>query len=156
VRVLQAQTPNRVALIAHEVVRNGAAAIRARLEALASEGAAYAIVDALNDDDLVALGAALANAHLAVGGSGIALGLPANFRAQGAVQAPPSARANIVAPAVVLAGSCSQATRAQVAAFVRVGRVLHAELSHVVHDQQYVERVADWCMQQPQAALVAT
>jgi uncharacterized protein YgbK (DUF1537 family) len=155
VRVLQAQSPNRVALIGHDVVRNGATAIRARIEALAGD-AAYAIVDALNDDDLLALGAALAGARLAVGGSGIALGLPANFREKGALPAPPSARANIMAPAVVLAGSCSQATRAQVAAFVRVGRVLHAELSHVVHDPQYVERVADWCLQQPQAALVAT
>jgi len=156
VRVLQAQTPNRVALVGTDVVRSGAAAIRARIELLASEGTAYAIVDALNDDDLLALGAALAGARLAVGGSGIALGLPANFREKGALPAPPSARANIVAPAVVLAGSCSQATRAQVAAFVRVGRVLHAELSHVVHDPQYVERVADWCLQQAQAPLVAT
>jgi uncharacterized protein YgbK (DUF1537 family) len=43
-----------------------------------------------------------------------------------------------------------------VAAFVRAGRVLHAELSHVVHDQHYVERIADWCMTQPQTPLVAT
>jgi len=156
VRVLQAQTADRVALIGQEQVRNGAAAIRARLEALAGEGAAYAIVDAVSDDDLLALGTALADARLAVGGSGIALGLPENFRRKGALKAPVTGRPDIVARAVVLAGSCSQATRAQVAAFVRAGRVLHAELSHVVHDEQYVERVADWCMAQPQAPLVAT
>jgi uncharacterized protein YgbK (DUF1537 family) len=156
VRVLQAQTSGRVGLIGHEVVRNGAQAIRARLDALAGEGAAYAIVDAVNDADLLALGGALAGARLAVGGSGIALGLPENFRRQGALNAPAVANPELTARAVVLAGSCSQATRAQVAAFVRSGRILHAELSHVVHDEQYVERVADWCMSQPQTPLVAT
>jgi len=156
VRVLQAQTANRVALVGHELVRSGADAIRARLNVLAGEGAAFAIVDALSDADLHALGAALAGMRLAIGGSGIALGLPENFRPAGAPGAPAVHRADIVARAVVLAGSCSQATRAQVAAFVRGGRVLHAEISHVVHDQDYVERVADWCLAQPQAALVAT
>jgi uncharacterized protein YgbK (DUF1537 family) len=34
--------------------------------------------------------------------------------------------------------------------------VLHADLTHVVHDEQYVERVADWCLAQPQTPLVAT
>jgi uncharacterized protein YgbK (DUF1537 family) len=156
VRVLQAQTANRVALIAHDVVRAGGAAIAERLKALDDEGAAYAIVDAVSDADLLALGEALAGARLAVGGSGIALGLPENFRRSGTLRAPVAGRSDLVARAVVLAGSCSQATRAQVAAFVRSGRVLHAELSHVVHDESYVERVADWCLAQPQTPLVTT
>ena len=105
---------------------------------------------------LLALGAALAGARLAVGGSGIALGLPENFRRAGSLRAPAPWRSRIVSRAVILAGSCSQATRAQVAAFVRSGRVLHAELSHVVYDAQYVERVADWCMARPRTPLVAT
>ena len=156
VRVLQAQTTNRVALVTHDVVRAGAAAIAERLKALDGEGAAYAIVDAVSDGDLLALGEALADARLAVGGSGIALGLPENFRRGGTLRAPVAGRSDLVARAAVLAGSCSQATRAQVAAFVRSGRVLHAELSHVVHDESYVERVADWCLAQPQTPLVAT
>lgn len=156
VRVLQAQTAHRVAAIGHDVVRAGAPAIEARLAALAAEAAAYAIVDATNDADLLALGAALAGARLAVGGSGIALGLPENFRRRGALRAASAGRVDLAARAAVFAGSCSQATRAQVAAFVRSGRILHAELSHVVHDPQYVERVADWCMAQPLAPLVAT
>ena len=156
VRVLQAQSTNRVALIGHDVVRRGSAAIRARIEALAGQGVGYAIVDAVNDDDLLGLGAALADARLAIGGSGIALGLPENFRRQGVLRAPAPWHTGVMSRAVVLAGSCSQATRAQVAAFVRVGRVLHAELSHVVHDPHYVERIADWCSTQPQTPLVAT
>ena len=156
VRVLQAQTSQRVGLVGSEIVRKGATAIRAKLATLAGEGVAYAIVDAISDDDLLALGAALDGARLAVGGSGIALGLPENFRRRGALRAAIAMRSDVVARAVVLAGSCSQATRAQVAAFVRVGRVLHAELSHVVHDERYVDRVADWCLAQPQIPLVAT
>ena len=156
VRVLQAQTTQRVGLIGLELVRRGADALRARLATLGAEGAAYAIVDAVSDADLLTLGTALADATLAVGGSGIALGLPENFRRKGALAAPATGRPDVTARAAILAGSCSQATRAQVAAFVRTGRVLHADLTHVVHDEQYVERVADWCLAQPQTPLVAT
>lgn len=156
VRVLQAQSAQRVALIGHEIVRDGAAAIAARLAALGREGTGFAIVDAVSDDDLRILGAALAQARLAVGGSGIALGLPENFRRSGALRPAAPARSDVVAPAVVLAGSCSQATRAQVAAFVRVGVVLHADLNHIAHDAGYVERIAEWCLAQARTPLVAT
>jgi uncharacterized protein YgbK (DUF1537 family) len=156
VRVLQAQSASRVGLVGHDVVRAGAAAIAARLAALGREGYGLAIVDAIHDDDLHALGGALADARLAVGGSGIAIGLPENFRRRGELRAAVARPADIRGPAVVLAGSCSSATRAQVAAFVRTGRVLHADLTHIVHDERYVERVADWCGSQPQVPLVAT
>ena len=39
----------------------------------------YAIVDALADEDLMAIGAACADLALVTAGSGIALGLPQNF-----------------------------------------------------------------------------
>jgi uncharacterized protein YgbK (DUF1537 family) len=156
VRVLQAQTTRAVGLIGLDLVRRGADAVRAKLVEFHEREVGFAIVDAVSDDDLLTLGAALDSAVLAVGGSGIALGLPENFRRKGSLAPPVLGRPDVAARAVVLAGSCSQATRAQVAAFVRAGRVLHADLSHVVHDEHYVERVADWCLAQPQTPLVAT
>lgn len=156
VRVMQAQTKRGVGLIGLDVVRRGADAVRAKLAEFTEFDGAYAIVDAVTDDDLMTLGAALDSAVLAIGGSGIALGLPENFRRKGLIAPPVLARPDLAARAVVLAGSCSQATRGQVAAFVRGGRVLHADLSHVVHDEHYVDRVADWCLSQPKTPLVAT
>ena len=88
----------------------------ARLGELRGEGVSYAVADAVEDDDLRAIGAACAGLPLVVGGSGVALGLPENFRRRGLLgrAAPPEPRA-VDGPAVVLAGSCSAATQEQVA-----------------------------------------
>lgn len=115
VRVLQRQCNGRIGLIPHEVVRDGPAAIRCARERLARDGARIAVVDALTDADLVAIGEACAELPLLTGGSGLALGLPRNFRRAGALEPrAPAALAPIEGHAAVLAGSCSAATQRQV------------------------------------------
>lgn len=116
VRVLGRQTPRSVGLVPYAVVRKGAAAIEARLGELRGGGTTYAVVDALEDDDLRAIGAAAATFPLVTGGSGAALGLPDNFRRRGLLSERVVA-ADVPAvdgPAVVLAGSSSAATQEQV------------------------------------------
>jgi uncharacterized protein YgbK (DUF1537 family) len=117
VRVLARQTKREVGLVEHKAVRRGAAAIRARFDELRGKATAYAIVDALADEDLMAIGAACADLALVTAGSGVALGLPQNFFAAGLMQ--PRTDAGALPPAggkpAVLAGSCSAATRQQVA-----------------------------------------
>ena len=64
----------------------------------------------------MAIGSACAGMKLLTGGSGLALGLPANFRRQGLLKATQAgALPKIHGHAVVLAGSCSAATQRQVA-----------------------------------------
>jgi uncharacterized protein YgbK (DUF1537 family) len=111
-RVLAAQTGWAVGHIAAPVVRQGAGAIR---EALEAGGPAMLVVDILADADLLALGTAIRDRRLITGGSGIALGLPANF----GIAPRPVAWIGEAGPAAVLSGSCSAATRGQVAAFAR-------------------------------------
>jgi 3-dehydrotetronate 4-kinase len=111
VRFLGRQTERRVGLVPWRVVRDGAEAIRARLDELRRDGVSYAIADAVEDDDLRAIGAACAGLPLVVGGAGVALGLPANFRLPERAVAAASPPAG---PAVVLAGSCSTATQERV------------------------------------------
>lgn len=116
VRVLQRQTPRQVGLVPYRVVRQGAAAIRVEFQRLRDAGRSHAVVDALADDDLYAIGAACADLALVTAGSGVALGLPQNFYAAGLMQ---PRRDAAVLPSVggkpaVLAGSCSAATREQV------------------------------------------
>jgi uncharacterized protein YgbK (DUF1537 family) len=118
VRVLQRQTKHKVGLVPYATVAKGADAIRAAFAALRRDGFRHAIVDAVGDGDLLALGTALADLKLITGGSGIALGLPENFRRAGLLA--PSDAADTL-PVVrgaeaVIAGSCSTATLAQVAA----------------------------------------
>jgi len=116
VRLLQAQVKGRVGLAEYGAVRRGAEAIRARFAALQAEGAKFAAVDAISDDDLIAIGAACAGMLLVTAGSGLALGLAQNFpdlaaAPSDAAALPPSSGAR-----AVIAGSCSTAALGQVAA----------------------------------------
>jgi uncharacterized protein YgbK (DUF1537 family) len=78
-----------------------------------------AIADALSDTDLHTLGEACADLKLITGGSGIAIGLPANFRRAGLLTGTADAAQlpHVEGLSVVLAGSASKATNAQVAAW---------------------------------------
>ena len=123
VRVLQAQLDpkrgRRVGLIDYRCVAQGAPAVEQRIAALQADGFAFAVVDALGDDDLRTLAQASASLGLVVAGSGLAIGIPALHglaaNAQAArLPAPSGARA-------IVSGSCSAATNAQVAAFVGAG-----------------------------------
>jgi len=118
VRVLQQQVKGSVGLVEYHTVAKGAAAIAARFAELRSQGVSLAVTDALTNHDLVSIGAACADMPLITGGSGIALGLPENFR-----------RRNLLARLdaadrlpetgglrAVISGSCSVATQKQVAA----------------------------------------
>ncbi len=124
VRVLQRQTTRKVGLIAHDAVAAGAAVIRARIAALRDEGISIAIVDAVSNHDLMQIGAACAELPLLTAGSGVALGLPQNFRRDGLLDAKSAADALRYPQGLraVISGSCSPATRAQVAHFIDAGR----------------------------------
>jgi 3-dehydrotetronate 4-kinase len=117
VRVLQRQSRGRVGLVPQAVVGRGAESIREAFATLRQEGFAHAIVDAIADRDLEAIGEAAADFSLITGGSGIALGLPENFRRRGLLGDGCAAAAlpAISGAAAVLSGSCSTATLAQVA-----------------------------------------
>lgn len=116
VRVLQQQTLKPVGLVAHSVVSKGAQAISTAFSNLEAQGQGYAIVDAIDDEDLYAIGGAVADHKLVTGGSGVALGLPENFRRAGLLGKSETAS---VLPAIkglgaVVSGSCSVATNSQV------------------------------------------
>ena len=116
VRVLQPQTRRKVGLIKYDTVARGADAVRQRIAALQKEGIGIAVVDAISDADLHVIGAACADLPLITAGSGVALGLPANFRAQGLLKHADDAAQlpRIEGAGAVVSGSCSTATNAQV------------------------------------------
>lgn len=119
VRVLQRQSAKKVGLLRYDTLAQGVAASKAEIAKLRADGVGIAIVDATNDADLMTMGEAFAELPLVTAGSGVAIGLPQNFRRAGLLPAEPVAPTlpDIAGPAVVLSGSCSQATLAQVAAW---------------------------------------
>jgi 3-dehydrotetronate 4-kinase len=117
-RWLRLQTRGEVGLLPYGVVRDGAGAIRAGLAAEAARDHRLVVVDAVTDEDLVAIGTAAAEQKLITGGSGIAMGLPDNFRRAGLLAGQHLAFAGRPGPGAVLSGSCSTASRGQVAAYL--------------------------------------
>jgi 3-dehydrotetronate 4-kinase len=75
VRVLARQSRSKVGLIDLKTVAAGPTSIRSRLADLAKEGFAAAIVDAVFERDLEAIGAAALDQYVSIGASGLGLGL---------------------------------------------------------------------------------
>ncbi|MFH9428344.1 3-oxo-tetronate kinase [Streptomyces sp. NPDC017615] len=120
VSVLGAQTTRPVGLIDHTVLAAGTDAVRARIGELRSAGVAFAIADAVSNDDLVRLGEAVRDLPLVTAGSGLAIGLPANWGLRptsAAAQLPPAGGHR-----AIVSGSVSAATNGQVRAFLDTGR----------------------------------
>lgn len=121
VRVLSRQTPHPVGLIPHETVREGAAAVREALDTLRRRGVRYAVADAVCDEDLDVLAAGSAHLPVVTGAAGLARAagtVAARDGRDGAntVTAPADEAVLPAGPGIVLSGSCSQATLAQVKA----------------------------------------
>ena len=86
---------------------------------LRQQGVAIAVVDALSNPDLLTLGQALRGMPLVTAGSGVAIGLPSNWRiqpTQDSARLPPAQGLK-----AMVSGSCSLATQAQVAHFKSQG-----------------------------------
>ncbi|SDO80483.1 Uncharacterized conserved protein YgbK, DUF1537 family [Streptomyces sp. cf386] len=117
VSVLGAQTTRAVGLVDHTVVAGGPEAIKARIDALREDGVGIAVADAFSNDDLVRLGAAVKGLPLVTAGSGLAIGLPANWGFK-----PSPAAAQLPPPGghrAIVSGSVSVATNRQVLQYLR-------------------------------------
>ena len=118
-RLLTPQVTKPVGLAAQRVVSQGAKMLRSELEMLRSQGVAHVVVDAVADADLTTIANACWDMKLLTGGSAVAMPLPQAYVTHGILPADAPA---VVVPqlskrAVVLSGSCSQMTRAQVASY---------------------------------------
>ena len=120
VRVLSRQTPHPVGLANRTVLAQGAEATCAHLSALAEQGLRHVVCDSLDEQDLDILAEATVAMPLVTGGSGLGQALPAQYRAQGWLEriTKPGRLSPASGGALVLSGSCSRATLAQVADFL--------------------------------------
>ena len=148
-RLMRAQTTLPVGLIPQEVVACGPGAIGEAFAKARKNGEKVLVVDAISDGDLRAIGEACAGLRLITGGSGIAIGLPDNFRRAGLLPET-SAPAPFVAPdgrSAILAGSCSEATRGQIRMAIEAGMpAMRLDPLAIVEGRLTVEAALDWAM----------
>lgn len=148
-RWLARQVKGSVGHLPADVVFDGAEAIRARLDACEAR---LIVCDAIRDADLMALGAAAAGLRLVTGGSGIAMGLPENFRKAGRLSRAEAGWRGQAGRAAVLSGSCSNATRAQVAR--HDGPRFEVTAEALMAGEITAREAADWALAQEGLPLV--
>ncbi|MGO4527072.1 3-oxo-tetronate kinase [Microvirga sp. 2MCAF35] len=151
VRVLQRQTKLSVGLVSYNDVDAGPDAIRSAFQRERAAGHRIVIVDALSDAHLRAIGLAAADFSLITGGSGVAMGLPAAYR-QSADSTQPT-RGGFEAPtgrSIILAGSCSSATRGQVKTALDAGiPALRLDAIELASGATSAQTALDWLKAQP-------
>lgn len=142
-RWLAPQTRHGVGHVPASVVFQGADAIRT---ALTSAPERHLIVDAIRDEDLMEIGRAAADMPLITGGSGIAMGLPRNFRERGLIGESSGAWIGEPGPCAILSGSCSVATREQVERHKQRHPAMEIPAEAVLSGEVTAETVASWLM----------
>ncbi len=122
-RLLAPQVTRPVGLADRLTVAKGAEALRDKLAALKADGVAHVVVDAVADEDLGIIADACRDMVLMTGGSAVAMPLPQLYIADGllAADADGVTAPHLAADTVLLSGSCSVMTRAQVAAYQSTG-----------------------------------
>jgi len=138
--LLAPQTPATVTEVGLDVVRRGPDDLRAALDAAP---AGYLVVDAVEDDDLRTIARATAGHRLVSGGAGLALGLEQAAPGAGADDAafPSFSRRRLV-----VCGSASTTTQAQVAAAVAAGQPARkVDIAQALADPEHeTASLAEW------------
>ena len=147
VRVLQAQTTRKVGLIDQAVVLRGTSAIETKISELAASGVEVAVVDSIQNQDLIKLGRAVRALPLLTAGSGLAIGLAQNHGLS------PSAQASqLPAPKgrrAIVAGSCSQATQGQIAHAIKSGLpTRQLDIAALMRGEDVCASLLDWAAAQ--------
>jgi uncharacterized protein YgbK (DUF1537 family) len=140
-RWLSRQTTLKVGHLPLETLRAGSA--ETALSLAGRNGEWLVVADAITDADLLLLGALAKHHRLVTGGSGIAMGLPANF----GIRPSDDGRRSFAAvggPAVVLSGSCSSATRRQIAVYLSGHPSLRLDAGDVLEPDSAIERSLDF------------
>lgn len=118
-RLLEPQVSKPVGLVDRLSVARGADTITSALSDLEEKGVAHVVVDAVADEDLVHIATACRDMPLLTGGSALAMPLPGLYLKDGTLsrESAGAERPEIAPGAIILSGSCSAMTRAQVALY---------------------------------------
>ena len=160
VRLMQAQSGRPVGLLPVSTMAQGADAVRQALDRLREQGVGSVIADAVSESDLEMLGRVALNDALSVGASGLGLGLA---RALASSRAVPAASPTLNAATgdsgtLILVGSCSAATLAQIAAAEEHMPVLRLDVPALLDGRASIDAAMAWAREQLQhgPALIAS
>jgi uncharacterized protein YgbK (DUF1537 family) len=150
-RLLAPQVTGKVGHVPWQAVSQGSASVRARLDELAAQGVAHVVPDAIRQEDLAAIAEAVQDFALVTGGSALALDMPRLLEARGLVE---PVNGIIEHPAtgggrLVLSGSCSAMTRAQVNAYAKTAASYKLDPVALASGSAAVDEAVAWLRAQP-------
>lgn len=148
-RLLSPQVTRDVGLINRLTVAEGPQAVRTALDSLRDNGTAHVVVDAVANADLGVIAEASRHLPLLTGGSAIAMPLPALYAADGLLELDGAQAAYDIPQArtIVLSGSCSAMTNAQVAHYRAAGAPSY-QLDPMTLAAHGVDAVLAWLAEQ--------
>lgn len=147
-RWLALQSKHPVGYLPLNAIRAGADAITAKLAQEAARGCRLVIADAIVDEDLLMLGAALSATMLSTGGSGLGLGLAATHHRASRI---PARAQTIAGPGAILSGSCSTATRGQIERHARTHPTWSVEIDDLMSGRVDVSAIVGFVLSKPGA-----
>ncbi len=151
-RLMAQQSQRSCGLIPLALLRSGPQSLRRAMLELQVKGHRYGVVDVIDDTDLEILGAALVDQKLVTGSSAVAQALATNFIEQGGNPAPyPDAFVVGTGRALVLAGSCSEATRQQIERARLLWPSYKVEVDALAAGTDLASDLYDWAMIQDDA-----
>ena len=153
-RWLGLQVKSEIGHLPIQVVLDGSDAIARALAAERDQGRRLIVVDAIRDADLVQIGAAADDLKLITGGSGVAMGLPANFSRRGALAGGETPWSGEDGACVALAGSCSRATREQIAIHRESHPALEIVAAEVASGKTSPASAVEWALAQSGVPLI--
>lgn len=153
-RWLGLQSKGSVGHLPASAIWQGTAVAAERLDSEDAAGHRLVVADAVRDEDLLVLGKIADGLPLITGGSGIALGLPGNFRARGLLFDTASQWHGQAGKVAVLSGSCSTATRRQVARHSEHHPTHEITAEQVMSDALAAQDLADWAEAQEGIPLI--
>ena len=153
-RLMEAQSKGKAANIPMPVVEAGIQAVKNALDELQNQGVSYAVPDALNDVHLAALAGAVAGLPLVTGGSGLGGAIARILSERYGLGDKNSVEAGLPpgGKGIVLSGSASVMTNAQVARYKAKAASLQLDVGRCVADADaYAAHAAEWVLSLPQA-----
>jgi uncharacterized protein YgbK (DUF1537 family) len=155
-RWLGHQIKGTVGHVPAQIVTQGSGAVRSRMQSEDAAGHRLLVADAITDHDLTTLGQAAVDLPLITGGSGIAMGLPDNFRSRGLLSARQITWTGQGGRAAVLSGSCSNATRGQVAEHAKSHPSREVTADEVMSGAVTAAELAAWALSQDGLPVIYT
>ncbi|MEO9458246.1 MAG: 3-oxo-tetronate kinase [Lentilitoribacter sp.] len=149
-RVLAPQTTRKVGHLPLADILSGNA--RSHLINEAEQGRQLVVCDAVSEENLYNIAKAVSDFPLITGGSGIALGIPANFGKTSANKAEWSKSTKRV---LCLSGSCSVATRGQIKTHIDAGgALLKLDADEVISGRVDARQALKWAGEQTTLPLI--